>query len=133
VSLDAIVPGDRMRVRPGEKVPVDGVILEGHATIDESLVTGESMPVGTDAGAKVMAGTLNQTGSFIMRSPVIAAAAMALSSVSVIGNALRLRTAAVDQGSLLIGGCRSSRACSASPGHIRNQDLDQCKTHPTPG
>ena len=96
MSLDAIVPGDRLRVRPGEKVPVDGVILDGHATIDESLVTGESMPVGTDAGAKVMAGTLNQTGSFIMRSPVIAAAAMALSSVSVIGNALRLRTAAVD-------------------------------------
>ena len=62
VPLDAIAVGDRLRVRPGEKVPVDGAILEGRATIDESLVTGESMPVGKDAGAKVIAGTLNQTG-----------------------------------------------------------------------
>ncbi len=68
VQLDAIAVGDRLRVRPGEKVPVDGAILEGRATIDESLVTGESMPVGKDAGAKVIAGTLNQTGSFIMRA-----------------------------------------------------------------
>jgi Cu+-exporting ATPase len=48
VSLDTIGTGDRLRVRPGEKVPVDGTILEGHATIDESLVTGESLPVGKD-------------------------------------------------------------------------------------
>ena len=68
VQLDVIAVGDRLRVRPGEKVPVDGAIFEGRATIDESLVTGESMPVGKDASAKVVAGTLNQTGSFIMRA-----------------------------------------------------------------
>jgi len=66
--LDAIVVGDRLRVRPGEKVPVDGKLLEGRATIDESLVTGESMPVTKEISAKVISGTLNRTGSFVMRA-----------------------------------------------------------------
>ncbi|WOJ89563.1 copper-translocating P-type ATPase [Methylocapsa polymorpha] len=66
--LDAIVVGDRLRVRPGEKVPVDGKLLEGRATIDESLVTGESMPVTKEIGAPVISGTLNRTGSFVMRA-----------------------------------------------------------------
>src|SRR5262249_37715559 len=68
VSLDAIAVGDRLRVRPGEKVPVDGELIEGRSAVDESMVTGESMPVTKEAGAKVIAGTLNTTGSFIMRA-----------------------------------------------------------------
>jgi Cu+-exporting ATPase len=62
VEIDSLHVGDKLRVRPGEKVPVDGVILEGHSSLDESLVTGESMPVTKQAGGKVIAGTLNQSG-----------------------------------------------------------------------
>src|SRR5207248_4734460 len=68
VSLDLIAVGDLLRVRPGEKVPVDGVLVEGRSSLDESMVTGESMPVTKAPGAKVVAGTLNQTGSFVMRA-----------------------------------------------------------------
>jgi P-type Cu+ transporter len=68
MPLDAIVVGDRLRVRPGEKVPVDGVLIDGHSAVDESMVTGESMPVGKQEGAKVIAGTLNGSGSFVMRA-----------------------------------------------------------------
>ena len=66
VTLDLVVVGDHLRVRPGEKVPVDGVTAEGRVSIDESLVTGESMPVTKEAGGKVIAGSLNKTGSFVM-------------------------------------------------------------------
>src|SRR4051794_9471749 len=68
VQIDAIVAGDRLRVRPGEKIPVDGLILEGRSSLDESLVTGESMPVTKETGSKVLAGTLNRSGGFIMRA-----------------------------------------------------------------
>lgn len=68
VSLDAVVVGERLRVRPGDKVPVDGEIIEGRSSLDESLVTGESMPVTKDVGGKVIAGTINQSGGFIMRA-----------------------------------------------------------------
>ena len=68
MPLDAVAVGDRLRVRPGEKVPVDGEVIEGRSSLDESMVTGESMPVTKDAGAKVIGGTLNQTGSFVMRA-----------------------------------------------------------------
>ncbi|MFX5366572.1 haloacid dehalogenase, partial [Acinetobacter baumannii] len=61
VTLDLVAVGDRLRVRPGEKIPVDGEILEGRVAIDESLVTGESMPVTKEAGARVIAGSLNKT------------------------------------------------------------------------
>src|SRR5207302_3533770 len=64
VSLDAIAVGDRLRVRPGEKVPVDGDVIQGRSAVDESMVTGESMPVTKESGAKVIAGTLNATGGF---------------------------------------------------------------------
>src|SRR5450759_2467279 len=68
VSLESLKAGDHLRVRPGEKVPVDGVILEGRSSLDESLVTGESMPVTKETGGKVIAGTLNQSGGFVMRA-----------------------------------------------------------------
>ena len=61
-----IAVGDRLRVRPGEKVAVDGEVIEGRSSIDESMLTGESMPVTKHVGAKVIAGTLNLTGSFLM-------------------------------------------------------------------
>jgi Cu+-exporting ATPase len=68
VALELIQVGDRLRVRPGEKVPVDGAVLDGRASIDESLVTGESMPVTKEAGDKVVAGAINRTGSFLIRA-----------------------------------------------------------------
>jgi Cu+-exporting ATPase len=68
VALDAVAVGDRLRVRPGEKTPVDGAIVEGRSSIDESMVTGESMPVARQSGDRVIGGTLNQSGSFVMRA-----------------------------------------------------------------
>jgi len=68
VSLDQVQPGDRLRVRPGERVPVDGVLLEGASAVDESMVTGEPMPVEKSSGEKVTGGTLNVSGSFVMRA-----------------------------------------------------------------
>ena len=68
VALDSVAAGDRLRVRPGDKVPVDGELLEGRSSLDESMVTGESMPVTKEAGAKVIGGTMNQSGGFIMRA-----------------------------------------------------------------
>src|SRR5205807_3904367 len=68
VALDAIAVGDRLRVRPGEKIPVDGEVVEGRSAVDESMVTGESMPVAKEPGSKVIAGTLNTNGSFVMRA-----------------------------------------------------------------
>ncbi|MGB6536749.1 MAG: copper-translocating P-type ATPase [Xanthobacteraceae bacterium] len=66
VPLDAVAVGDRLRVRPGERIAVDGVLLEGGSIVDESMLTGESMPVDKEAGSKVTAGTLNRSGSFVM-------------------------------------------------------------------
>jgi Cu+-exporting ATPase len=91
VPLDAIAVRDRLRVRPGEKVPVDGAILEGRATLDESLVTGESMPVGKEAGAKVIAGTLNQTGSFVMRAEKVGGETLLSQIVNLVAKAQRSR------------------------------------------
>jgi P-type Cu+ transporter len=68
VPLDDVRPGDRLRVRPGEKVPVDGVVLEGTTSVDESMVTGEPVPVEKGAGARVTGSTLNGTGGFVMRA-----------------------------------------------------------------
>ena len=76
VALENVGIGDFLRVRPGEKVPVDGQITEGHSALDESMVTGESMPVSKDVGAKVIGSTLNASGSFVMRAEKIGSETM---------------------------------------------------------
>src|SRR5712671_2989721 len=91
VEIDALKVGDRLRVRPGEKVPVDGVILEGRSALDESLVTGESMPVTKEAGGKVIAGTLNQSGSFVMRADKVGRDTLLSQIVKMVADAQRSR------------------------------------------
>jgi P-type Cu+ transporter len=91
VEIDQLKVGDRLRVRPGEKVPVDGVILEGRSSLDESLVTGESMPVTKDAGGRVIAGTLNQSGSFVMRADKVGRDTLLSQIVQMVADAQRSR------------------------------------------
>jgi P-type Cu+ transporter len=91
VSFDTIVVGDRLRVRPGEKIPVDGELIEGRSAVDESMVTGESMPVTKEVGAKVIGGTLNATGSFIMRAEKIGRDTMLSRIVQMVAAAQRSR------------------------------------------
>jgi Cu+-exporting ATPase len=91
VTLDLIAAGDRLRVRPGEKVPVDGEVIEGRVSIDESMVTGESMPVTKEPGAKVVGGSINKTGSFIMRAEKIGADTLLSQIVQMVAQAQRSR------------------------------------------
>ncbi len=91
IPLDQVQKGDRLRVRPGEKVPVDGMLLEGHSSIDESLVTGESLPVEKHAGDKVTGGTLNGTGSFVMRADRVGAETLLAQIVKLVADAQRTR------------------------------------------
>lgn len=91
VTLDLVVVGDRLRVRPGEQVPVDGVILDGRVSIDESMVTGESMPVTKEAGASVVGGSLNRTGSFVMRADKVGADTLLSRIVQMVAQAQRSR------------------------------------------
>jgi Cu+-exporting ATPase len=91
VSLEVVAVGDRLRVRPGEKVPVDGMLIEGRSALDESMVTGESMPVTKEAGAKLIGGTLNQTGAFVMRAEKVGRDTMLAQIVQMVANAQRSR------------------------------------------
>jgi len=91
VPLDAVQIGDRLRVRPGDKVPVDGIVLEGRSALDESLVTGESMPVTKDVGARVIGGTLNASGSFVMRAEKIGRDTLLSQIVQMVAAAQRSR------------------------------------------
>jgi Cu+-exporting ATPase len=91
ISVDAIQKGDLLRVRPGEKVPVDGVITEGQSNIDESMITGEPMPVSKSAGDKVVGGTVNQTGSFSMRAVRIGSETLLAQIVQMVAEAQRSR------------------------------------------
>jgi Cu+-exporting ATPase len=91
VALELIVPGDRLRVRPGEKVPVDGVVVEGHSTIDESMITGEPLPVEKSAGDKVTGATVNSSGSFIMRADRVGSDTLLAQIVKMVAEAQRSR------------------------------------------
>src|SRR5207245_304953 len=91
VPLDRVAVGDKLRVRPGEKVPVDGELIEGRSTLDESLVTGESMPVTKGPGDKVIGGTFNQTGSFVMRAEKVGRETMLAQIVAMVAAAQRSR------------------------------------------
>ncbi|MBL8550951.1 MAG: heavy metal translocating P-type ATPase [Hyphomonadaceae bacterium] len=91
VSLDAIQVGDRLRVRPGEKTPVDGVVLDGRSTLDESMVTGESMPVTRGEGEKVIGGTLNQTGALVIEAQRVGRDTMLSQIVQMVADAQRSR------------------------------------------
>jgi P-type Cu+ transporter len=91
IPLEQIHRGDRLRVRPGDRVPVDGTIEEGTSAVDESMITGESMPVEKISGAKVVGGTVNQTGSFIMRAEKLGSETLLAQIVRMVAQAQRSR------------------------------------------
>ncbi len=91
MPLDQVKIGDHLRVRPGEKVPVDGVVSEGRSHVDESMVTGEPMPVAKDVGARVIGGTLNTQGSFVMRAEKVGSDTMLARIVQMVADAQRSR------------------------------------------
>jgi Cu+-exporting ATPase len=91
VPLDAVQVGDRLRVRPGEKVPVDGVVLDGASAVDESMVTGEPIPVEQDAGDRVIGATVNGTGALVMRAEKVGAETLLARIVALVAEAQRSR------------------------------------------
>src|SRR5271157_1555512 len=91
IPLEQLKPGNRLRVRPGEKVPVDGVVLEGRSAVDESMITGESIPVEKSANSKVIGATINGTGSFIMRAERVGSDTLLARIVQLVGQAQRSR------------------------------------------
>jgi P-type Cu+ transporter len=91
VPVEAVRVGDRLRVRPGESIPVDGLVLEGRGGVDESMITGESLPVAKQAGAKLIGGTVNGTGAFVMRAERIGADTMLTRIVHMVAEAQRSR------------------------------------------
>lgn len=91
ISLDAVVVGDRLRVRPGEKIPVDGEVTEGRSAVDESMVTGESMPVTKERGAKVIGGTMNRSGALVIAARKVGRDTMLSQIVQLVADAQRSR------------------------------------------
>ncbi|CAH0343548.1 copper-translocating P-type ATPase [Rhizobium sp. CECT 9324] len=91
IDLEMVVVGDWLRVRPGEKVPVDGSLIEGRSSVDESMITGESMPVTKEVGAKLIGGTMNQTGGFVMEAGKVGRDTMLAQIVRMVADAQRSR------------------------------------------
>ncbi|MDK1491178.1 copper-translocating P-type ATPase [Sinorhizobium sp. 7-81] len=91
VPLEAVVVADRLRVRPGEKVPVDGTLIEGRSSVDESMITGESMPVTKEIGANLIGGTMNKTGGFVMEAGKVGRDTMLSRIVQMVAEAQRSR------------------------------------------
>ncbi len=91
IPLDRVTPGDRLRVRPGEKVPVDGIVVEGASSIDESMITGEPMPTEKVSGSRVTGGTVNGTGTFVMRAERVGSETVLAQIVRMVSEAQRSR------------------------------------------
>jgi P-type Cu+ transporter len=91
IPLEHVKPRDKLRVRPGEKVPVDGVVVEGRSSVDESMITGESIPVEKEPNSKVIGATINATGSFIMRAERVGSETLLARIVQLVGQAQRSR------------------------------------------
>jgi len=91
IALDQVVVGDRLRVRPGEKIPVDGTVIEGHSSVDESTITGESIPIEKSEGAHVIGATVNASGSFVMRAERVGSETMLAQIVNLVAQAQRSR------------------------------------------
>jgi Cu+-exporting ATPase len=91
VTLDVVQPGDRLRVRPGDKIPVDGEVIDGRSAVDESLLTGESLPVTKGPGDRVVGGSLNQTGGFVMRADKVGRDTVLAQIVHMVAEAQRSR------------------------------------------
>jgi Cu+-exporting ATPase len=91
IPLDQVVPGQRLRVRPGEKVPVDGVVIDGHSNVDESMISGEPVPVEKSPGDTVTGGTVNTTGSFVMRAERVGSDTLLAQIVRMVAEAQRSR------------------------------------------
>jgi P-type Cu+ transporter len=91
IPLEQVKPGNRLRVRPGEKVPVDGVVLEGTSSIDEAMITGESMPVSKIPGSRVIGATVNRAGSFVMRAEHVGSETLLAQIVQLVSQAQRSR------------------------------------------
>jgi len=91
VPLTEVAVGDLLRIRPGEKVPVDGVVMDGRSSVDESMVTGEPIPIEKTAGAKVVGGTINGTGSLVMKAERVGAATLLAQIVKMVSEAQRTR------------------------------------------
>ncbi|HYP63870.1 MAG TPA: HAD-IC family P-type ATPase, partial [Acidocella sp.] len=91
IPLEDVIPGDRLRVRPGEKVPVDGVVLEGRSAVNESMITGEPVPAEKNPGDKVTGATVNTTGSFVMRAERVGSDTLLAQIVAMVAEAQRSR------------------------------------------
>src|SRR5262249_11197342 len=91
IPLDEVHAGDRLRVRPGEKVPTDGVVVEGSSSVDESMVTGEPVPVEKRAEDRVIGATVNGNGSFVMRAERVGSETMLAQIVQMVAQAQRTR------------------------------------------
>src|SRR5207245_8820423 len=89
LPLDAVHPGDHLRVRPGEKIPVDGEVIEGRTSVDESMLTGESVPVEKTIGAKVSGATVNATGSIVIRAERVGGETMLAQIMNLVARAQR--------------------------------------------
>ena len=91
MPLDQVRPGDRLRIRPGEKVPVDGIVLEGTSAVDESMVTGEAIPIEKREGDPVIGATINGTGTLVMRAEKVGAETLLAQIVQMVAEAQRSR------------------------------------------
>ncbi len=116
IALEVVVPGELLRVRPGEKVPVDGIVIEGRSAVDESMITGESLPVEKSPGDKVTGATVNGTGSFVMRAERVGSDTLLAQIVALVAAAQRSRAPIQSLADTVsAGSCRPSSWSPCSP------------------